>query len=100
MSERYFEVTALGLNRADIRFDKSGAGYSFTSLIRARGKAEAEATFRKDKRFRKTARQNNEEWREVPVIVSECPTSQFGCGLYREPAKSYRRASFLNRISA
>jgi len=99
MSERYFEVTALGLNRADIRFDKDGAGYSFSSLIRASGKAEAEAAFRKDKRFRRMATLNNEDWREVPVVVDECPLSEFASDLPKPKPVSYRRSSFLKRVS-
>ena len=100
MSVRYFEVHALGLNVSDIRFDKSGAGYSYSSLVRASGKAEAEASFRKDKRFRRMVRQNGEDWRTVPVVVSECPATAFGADIPKMKPVSYRRSSFLKRVSA
>jgi hypothetical protein len=99
MTYRYFEVHALGLNRADVRFDKDGAGYSYSSLIRASGKAEAEAAFRKDKRFRRMATLNNEDWREVPVFVDECPQSEFARDIRTDRPVSYRRSAFLKRVS-
>ena len=100
MSVRYFEVHALGLNVGDTRYDKSGAGYSFSSLVRAKGKTEAENEFRKDPRFRRTVGQNGEDWRTVPIVVSECPASAFGADIAKAKPVSYRRAAFLKRVNA
>lgn len=100
MKLRYFEVTALGLNRSDTRYDKDGAGFSYSSLIRAYTEDEAEAAFRKDKRFRRMATTNNEDWREVVVVVDRISVDEFTSDRPKPVVVSHRRSAFLNRISA
>jgi hypothetical protein len=101
MSDRYFECTALGHNRFDRSFDKTGMGWSYTAIVRAPSKNAAERTFRKDPRFRRTAHQNGEGWREVPVVVDEQPMHEFVKGEARsliEGKRYSRRGRFLERV--
>ena len=83
MSYRFFQVTVAEQND-DIRWDSltdrrngtAGLGWSYTSLIRARNKTEAEKLFRAQKRFRKTARQNDADWRTVFVLIERVTKAQ------------------------
>jgi len=97
---RYYEVHALGLNTTDVRFDKHGVGWSYSSIVYADSLDAAEQLFRKDKRFRRTARQNGERWQNVPVVVGECPRNEFASDLTHDKPVSYRRSRFLKRVSA
>jgi len=94
MSDRYWEVTALGLNKFDRSFDKSGMGWTMTSIVRAPNKDAAEREFRKSASFRRTARQNGESWRDVPVVVDEQPLREF---VKREKAAADRGARYNRR---
>ena len=99
MKLRYFEVTALGVDRADTRFDKDGAGFSYSSLIRATDEDKAEAAFRKDKRFRRMCRTNGEDWKTVTVLVDRVTADEFSSDLPKDRGVSYRRQAFLKRLS-
>jgi len=100
MKLRYFEVTALGLDFSDTRFDKEGAGFSYSSLILAKDKVEAEQEFRTDKRFRRMCGANREDWATVTVVVDRISADEFSSDLRKERKVSYRRSSFLKRVSA
>ena len=100
MKLRYFEVTALGVDRTDTRFDKDGAGFSYSSLIRATDEDTAEQKFRTDKRFRRMCRINNEDWRTVIVVVDRATADEFSSDLPKERKVSYRRQAFLKRTTA
>lgn len=100
MKLRYFEVTALGLNTADTRFDKDGAGFSYSSLIHATDRIKAEQEFRTDKRFRRMCRANGEDWATVTVVVDRIAADEFSSDMRKERNVSYKRQSFLNRVSA
>ena len=65
---KYFEVNALG------------NGWSYTALVRSSSKVEAEKEFRSLKRFRRTARQNGEEWRSIPLVVDPITVKAFVAG--------------------
>ena len=96
---RYFEVTALGLDCSDTRYDKSGAGFSYSSLIRATDRVKAEQEFRTDKRFRRMCGANGEDWATVTVVVDRISADEFSSDLRKERKVSYRRQAFLNRTS-
>lgn len=55
-----------------------GNGWSYSSTIKANSKGEAEASLRKDPRFRKTANQNDANWKTVPVTVDREARTKFG----------------------
>ena len=76
MKNRFFRVTVAEQSddvRASsltaIRTNVAGLGWTFVSLVAAPNVAEAEKAFRKLPRFRKTAKQNDADWRSVFVLV-------------------------------
>ena len=104
MKKRHFEVTAVMVDLDDRRFDKTGMGSLYSSLILAKDKVHAEAQLRKDKRFRKHCRAQGAEWRDVLVLVDRCSVEDFtasvGQGAQRVVQTSMRRDRFMKRISA
>ena len=100
MKLRYFEVTALGVDRSDTRFDKDGAGFSYSGLIHATDAIKAEQEFRTDKRFRRMCRANGEDWATVTVVVDRIAADEFSSDLPKERKVSYRRSAFLKRTTA
>ena len=100
MKQRYFEVTAIGVNAADTRFDKEGAGFSYSSLIQTTDSVKAEAEFRTDKRFRRMCRANGVDWATVTVVVDRIAADEFSSDLPKERNVSYKRQAFLKRTSA
>ena len=80
---RYYQMTVAEQN-ADVRWDSltdirnatAGLKWGFTSMVRARNKAEAEKMFRTNKRFRKMATQNQADWATVFVLVDHITKSE------------------------
>jgi len=100
MKKRYFEVIAVMVNQDDRRFDKTGMGATYTSLISATTQEAAEKKLRKEARFRRFCNQQFQDWRDVEVVSSRVTVDEFSSDLKSYVAPSMRRDRFMKRISA
>jgi len=100
MKKRYFEAIAIMVDLEDRRFDKSGMGSTYSSLIHATSKADAEAQLRKEKRFRHHCIRQGLDWHDVDVVVDRVSVEEFSSDLRSNTSPSMRRDRFLKRVSA
>ena len=89
--EGYFEVTATGVDKEDTRFSKSGvdrrdsregeagAGFSYTTLVKANNENDAKKKALQEPRLKRMARQNGVSVKDLELFVSKT-TSKQGLG--------------------
>jgi len=91
LEEGYFEVTATGVDKEDTRFSASGvdrrdsregeagAGFSYTTLVKAANEKDAKKKALQEPRLKRMARQNGVSVKDLELFVSKT-TSKKGLG--------------------
>ena len=77
MARKFWNVTGMGVDEFDVRFDKQGCGFCVAELIEADTEDEALAAFFDSTRVRKVARQNGVPIRELMVHAKRSTIKAF-----------------------
>lgn len=82
------------INEASFEVHAFGKGWSYSSIVSAPNMGAAEKLFRQETRFRRTARQNDQDWREVEVVSGPVTQKAWKAGSPKvspEPKTTRRR---------
>lgn len=75
---RYFTVSVFGVDVWDVRFDKNGASFGMTRLVRATSATAAENEVLASRQVGRLAYQNNTPLSELDVITEPTTLKEWG----------------------